>query len=155
MATTLFDAKPYDPGKDRRRRNLIVGVVVVVVLIAGLLWWFRYWPYERKVDQFFTALQTSDFERAYGIWMNDPNWKQHPEKYARYPFKEFYLDWGPSGEWGVIKTHKVDTAVAPRGSSTGVIVVTTVNERAEQACVWVEKRDKTLSFPPVKAVTCR
>ena len=30
-----------------------------------------------------------------------------PGQYPKYPFNEFYRDWGPGGEWGLIKTQKV------------------------------------------------
>ena len=35
----------------------------------------------------------------------------------------------------------------PKGGS-GVIVVVTINERKEPARLWVEKRDKSLTFSP-------
>lgn len=147
MTTTIFEAKPYDPVKERRRRLLIIGIITVVLVGAFLAWWFRYLPYERRVDHFFDALQQKQYEIAYGIWMNDPNWKQHPQNYKQYPFGEFYIDWGPGGEWGLINSHHVDGAAAPRHGS-GVVVVTTVNERSEKARVWVEKSDKTMHFSP-------
>lgn len=148
MTTTLFEAKPYDAAKARRRRIIISGIISAVLIIVFFAWWFRYWPEEHHVDQFFDALQAHNYEQAYAIWMNDPNWKQHPDKYRRYAFGEFYLDWGPGGEWGLIKTHHVDGAASPKGPSTGVVVVVTVNERAEKARIWVEKSDKTLHFSP-------
>lgn len=155
MSTSLFDAKPYDAALARRKRNRIITAICIVVLLAILAWWFRFWSYEHKTSQFFSALQEQNYEKAYGLWMSDPNWKQHPEKYKKYPFGEFYLDWGPSGDWGLVKTFKVDAAINPDSRSSGVVVVVTVNGRAEQACVWVEKNDKTMSYPPQKAVTCR
>jgi hypothetical protein len=148
MSTTLFDAKPFDEARARRRRVLISGIITAVLILAFLGWWFRHWPEEHRVDRFFNAVQQQNYEAAYGIWMNDPNWKQHPEKYARYPYGEFYIDWGPGGEWGLVKSHKVDGSAVPKGGSSGVVVVVTVNERAEKARIWVEKSDKTLAFSP-------
>ncbi len=148
MSTTIFDAKPYDPARDRRKRLIIAGTITAVLVIAFFAWWFRYWPEEHRVDLFFDALQQKNYEQAYGIWVNDPNWKQHQEKYTKYPFGEFYIDWGPGGEWGLINSHKVDGSATPKGYSTGVVVVVTVNDRAEKARIWVEKSDKTFSFSP-------
>ena len=148
MTTTIFEAKPYDEARARRRRIWISSIITAVLVVGFLLWWFRYWPVERRVDHFFDALQAQNFEKAYGIWMNDENWKQHPERFARYPFGEFYIDWGPGGEWGLIKSHHVDGAAVPRGGASGVIVVVTVNQRSEQARIWVEKSDKTMHFSP-------
>jgi len=148
MPTTLFDAKPYDPAKDRQKRNRILLICGVVILIAALFWWFRFLPYEHRVDQFFTALEQQNYEQAYGIWMHDADWKQHPQKYARYTYGSFYLDWGPGGEWGLIKSHKVIGTIVPKGSTTGVVVGIIVNQRAEQCHIWMDRRDKTMSFSP-------
>src|SRR5690242_20699491 len=81
MTTTIFEAKPYDEARARRRRIWISSIIIAVLVIGFLLWWFRFWPVERRVDRFFGALQSQNYEQAYGIWMNDENWKQHPAKY--------------------------------------------------------------------------
>jgi hypothetical protein len=116
------------------------------VLCLG--WWLRYWPQEHIVGNFFDALQRQDYKTAYGIWMHDPQWEQHREQHAKYPFNEFYQDWGPGGEWGLIKTQKVFAASTCPGGGTGVVVDVIVNDRTKHAQVWVEKSDKTLSYPP-------
>ena len=145
---TLLDAKEYDPEKERKRRTRIISVVVLVLVAAGLTWWFRFWPEERVAERFFDALQQQSYESAYAIWMHDPQWRQHPDRYQKYPFNEFYRDWGPGGEWGVIKSHKIYAVGAPPGGGSGVIVDVTVNDRAQPARVWVQKSDKTMSFSP-------
>jgi hypothetical protein len=147
-AMTLMDAQQYDTARERRRRNQIASAIVLILLIVCLGWLYRNWPEERAVNHFFDALQKQDYERAYGIWWHDPEWKQHPEKYSRYPFNEFYRDWGPGGEWGIVKSYKVYGSASPKGGGSGVIVEVVVNDRAEHARVWVEKSDKTLSFSP-------
>jgi hypothetical protein len=145
---TLLDAREYDPQKERKRRNRIISAIVLVVLVAVLGWWFRYWPEERIADHFFEALQKQDYETAYGVWMHDPQWKQHTDRYQKYPFNEFYRDWGPGGEWGLIKSHKIYASGSPPGGGSGVIVDVTVNDRTQPARVWIEKSDKTMSFSP-------
>jgi hypothetical protein len=145
---TLLDAKEFDAEKARKKRFRIIAIIVAVLMVLGLLWWFRYWPQQRLVGRFFAALQQQDYNTAYAIWMHDPNWRQHPERYGKYPFNDFYRDWGPGGEWGPIKTHKVYGASTCPPPSTGVVVDVVVNDRAEHAQVWVEKSDDTLSFPP-------
>ncbi len=142
---TIFQAPQYDPSRDTRRRKIILIVVVAVAVVAALWWLFRFWPQERRVDQFFTALEQRNYEKAYAIYMHDPNWKQHPGQYARYPFNEFYIDWGPGGEWGLIRSHKIDGA---RKSGNGVEVQVTVNDRKVPAKMWVDDADKTLTVPP-------
>ena len=79
---TLFEAQPYDPARARRKWKRIITIACVVIVI-GIVWWmFRFWPEEHLVNQFFDALQQQNFEQAYGIWMHDPDWKQHPDKYS-------------------------------------------------------------------------
>ena len=144
---SLLDAPQYDPARERRQK-LRIGIIVIAVLIIGMLVYLnRYWLQEREVNQFFTALEHQNFKQAYGIWMADPKWEQHPQKFERYPFNEFYQDWGPGGEWGLIHAHRVEGAVRPKGGN-GVVVVTEVNGRAEPSRLWVDSEDKTLSFSP-------
>lgn len=145
---TLLDAKEYDPEKERRKKVRIISAIVFVLLAAFFLWWFRYWPEQRVAEHFFDALQKQDYESGYGIWMHDPQWRQHPDHYKKYPFNEFYTDWGPGGQWGLVKSYKIYAAGTPPGGGSGVIVDMIVNDRAEHARVWVEKSDKTMSFSP-------
>lgn len=149
---TLLDAKQYDPEEDRKRKRKILSTVIIVIVLAGLVWWFRFWPEQHVAAKFFDALQRQDYNSAYGIWMHDPGWKQHPDRHSKYPFGDFYRDWGPSGEWGLIKTQKVFGASTCPGGGTGVVVDVVVNDRAEHAQVWVEKSDHTMSYPPCDLV---
>jgi hypothetical protein len=149
---TLLDAKEYDSEKARKRTQKIVSSIAIVLILLGVGWWFRNWPSERIVGHFFAELQKQDYKTAYGIWMHDPGWSQHPERYPKYPYNEFYRDWGPGGEWGLVKTEKVYGSSTCPGPSTGVVVDVVVNDRAEHAQVWVEKSDKTLSFPPCELI---
>ncbi len=144
---TLLDAKQYDAAPARRRRTIIIISVVLIVIAAWVVYHFRNYPERTAVTRFFAALQKQDYETAYGVWFNDPNWRQHPQKYPNYAFNDFYRDWGPGGEWGLVKSHAIDCSLSPGGGS-GVIVEVTVNDRAEHPYVWVQKSDKTLSFSP-------
>lgn len=149
---TLLDAREYDTVKARKKRIRITSIIVVIVLVALFVWWFRFWPQQRLVNRFFENLQKQDYKAAYAIWMNDPHWAEHPDLHAKYPFNDFYRDWGPGGEWGLIKTYKVYGASTCPGPGTGVVVDVIVNDRTEHAQVWVEKSDNTLSFPPCELV---
>ena len=148
MATTIFTAEHFDPEKARRKRQIIVGIIALLVILGGLAYIFRYWSYEHVVDRFFTALEKKDYQQAYAIWQNDPNWQQHTAQYKNYSYADFYRDWGPGGDWGIIQTHKVEGATTRKRGSNGVIVVVTLNGRVEPANIWVEKKTKTLHFDP-------
>lgn len=147
MPTTLFDAPEYDPVREKRRKQKIAGAIALAIILIGIAWLFRNYPEERVVSHFFSALEHRDYEKAYGIWVADPNWKQRPDEHKRYPFNEFMTDWGPSGEWGIIQNYKIDGTANPSGGS-GVIVQVTINGRSEPARIWVEKSDKSLTFSP-------
>jgi len=146
---TLLDARQYDEKAARRRtRNIIIAVFVVLIL-AWVGYHLRHYSERVEVDKFFSTVQKQDYETAYGMWFHDPDWRQHPAKYASYAYNDFYRDWGPGGEWGLIKSHSVDCSLSPGGGS-GVIVQVTVNQRAEHAFIWVQKSDRTLSFSPTE-----
>jgi hypothetical protein len=149
---TLLDAHEYDPERSRKRRKQIISAITILVIVLALGWWFRYWPDERIVGEFFGAVQKQDYKTAYGIWMHDPQWQQHPDQHPKYLFNDFYRDWGPGGEWGLIKTYKVYGASTCPGGGSGVVVDVIVNNRTEHAQVWVEKSDHTLSYPPCELI---
>lgn len=154
---SLLDAKEFDQEKDSRKRKRIILIISVIIIVAALVWWFRNWPEEHIVSKFFVALEKQDYKSAYGIWMHDPNWPQHPDEHSNYPFNEFYRDWGPGGEWGLVKTAKVNGShtCPPLGAGTsgsGIVVDVIVNDRVEHAQVWVEKSNHTLSYPPCELV---
>ena len=136
---TLMDAEQYDHTRERRRRLKISITVIAIVAVSLAVWMNRYWPEKRVADSFFSALQKQDYPAAYRIYRPDT---------TKYPYNEFYQDWGPGGEWGLIKSHRIYAAGAPPGGGSGVVVDVTVNDRAQRARVWVEKSDKTMSFSP-------
>ncbi len=145
---TLMDASPPDLARERRRRIILLAIAIVIVVLAGAAWALRYWPEERVASKFFGALKQQDYETAYGIYFNDPGWKQHPQQHPNYPYNEFYTDWGPGGEWGLIKDFKLEASGnCPRGGS-GVVVQFIVNGRSDRARLYVDKSDKTISSPP-------
>ena len=145
---TLFEAPTYDPRRARRRNFLIAGVIVFILIVATVAWLYRNYPEERVVQKFFTALQNKDYEKAYGLWQADPTWKQHPQN-PNYTFGDFYQDWGPGGEWGLIHSFHIDGSATPKDGGSGVVVVVTVNDRKEKkARMWVENKTKTITFSP-------
>ena len=154
----LMDAKEYDPRPAQKRRKIIATAVVVVVALAVYLYLTRYDSEKKVINNFFHALEQKDFEGAYAIYFADPDWKQHPEKYSAYTINQFKLDWGPQGDYGPITSHQVDCALEPPKkefvTASGVVVVVTINNRAEPRSMWVEKKAKTITDSPVK-VLCR
>ena len=132
-----------------RRRKIKIGIAIVtVIVLAVLAWLYRNWPEERVVNHFFTALQHQDYESAYAIYFNDANWRQHQQDYVKYTYADFYRDWGPGGEWGLIKSFRIYGSANTRGFGGGVIVEVVVNDRAEHARMFVLRSDKTITVYP-------
>jgi hypothetical protein len=146
---SLLDAQPVDEVREKqrlKRRRIVIATVTFVVLLLGFLWWeLRFWPEERSVNRFFAAVESQNFEQAYAIWMADPNWKQHPQKYERYTYNEFVRDWGPGGEFGAIHSHKIEHS---SNGGSGAIIEIQINGRPVTTNLWVEKSDKSFSYPP-------
>jgi len=146
---TLLDAQPYDAARARRRKIKIAAAIIFVLVLAAAAWMYRNWPEERVVSNFFAALQQHDYESAYAIYFNDPAWRQHQQKYSQYTYADFYRDWGPGGEWGLIKSYRIYGTANTQGvMSGGVIVEVIVNERAEHARMFVERSNKTITVYP-------
>jgi hypothetical protein len=145
---TLMDAKEYDDAGARRRKIRILAIIGTLMVLGFLAYQLRFWPQERLVDKFFAALQKQDYSSAYGIYRADPGWKQHEQQHADYPYSDFYRDWGPGGEWGLVKSYKIfASGECPKGGS-GVIVEVIVNDRTEHEQLYVQKSDKTFSPSP-------
>jgi len=150
---TLLNAPEFDAHRETRNRNLLIGFGVVVVLTAviglggyimGHGWFFSLLPVEHKINVFLNTLQDKDYAKAYGIWMNDPNWQQHPQKYD-YTLKRFTEDWTTASDWGPITSHHVDIS---KRDGSGVIVAVRVNQSPKKLFLWYEKKDGTLTYSP-------
>lgn len=152
----LMDAKEYDPRPAQRRWRLLLTALVIVIAIFLVWWFFRFYPEDRVINKFFSAIEHKDFDTAYGLYFADPDWKQHPQKYNQYPLPQFMLDWGPSSEYGTITSHKIECTTEPPTkayrSPTGVIVVVSVNHRPETTSMWVEKKSKSISLSPQEVI---
>ncbi len=146
---TLLDAQPYNFARARRRKIIVATVIVSILVLAALAWIYRNFPEERVVTHFFAALEKGDYESAYAIYFNDPAWREHQKKYSQYPYADFYRDWGPGGEWGLIKSFRIYGSANTSGLlSGGVIVEVIVNERTEHARMFVQRSDKTITVYP-------
>jgi hypothetical protein len=148
----LMDAKEYDPRPAQRRNRIVATAVVVVIAVAVYLYLTRYNAEIKVINNFFHALEQKDWDTAYGIYQGDPGWKQHPQKYPNYSISQFTLDWGASGEYGPITSHQVECALEPPKkdfiSPGGIVVVVTINNRAEPRQMWVDKKTKSITDSP-------
>ena len=154
----LMDAPAYDPTSDNRRRNFLIGVVAAVLLlgivaftgfVSGHGWLFTNLGYEHRANNFFDALEAKDYAKAYGVYYNDPNWQQHPDKYSGYTLARFTQDWTTDSPVnGPITWHHVDKSVSAGSGyfGTGVIVAVRVNS-GQKIFMYVNRTDKTMTWP--------
>lgn len=153
----LLDATEYDPEPARRRTRLLIIGGLSIVAIVILYFLFRYYPETRVVNNFFQAIEQKDFEKAYGIYNADPDWKQHPQQHE-YTYSQFYLDWGPGGEYGIISSHSIACLKEPHKSgfqpASGIIVAVTINKRPIRRYLWVEKKTKEIHISPFELDNC-
>jgi hypothetical protein len=143
---TLLDAPAFNAALARKRRNVIIGLLIALAIIGILVWQFWNLPAEHRVSRFFDALEQQQFERAYGIWNNDPDWQQHADKYksSAYPYNKFLDDWGLNGEYGKITSYKILYATSSLGNST--LMAISVNGRKSLTTLGVTHG--TIGFTP-------
>jgi hypothetical protein len=161
---SLMDAPAYDPKRDNLIRNIVIGSAVTIALlivltfagyIAGHGWLFSNLGYEHRVDRFFTALEHKDYPTAFGIYNNDPDWQQHPQKYSDYPLPRFTEDWTTySPAHDPIYAHHVDVSKSDgKGAfGTGIIVAVHVNNKKE-LFMYVTRADKSMTWPAPHELT--
>jgi hypothetical protein len=154
---TLMNAPEYDSRRDTRIRNLWIaaGVLVLLAIVIGVGgfvlghgWFFSNLPAEHKVNTFYEALEAKDYSKAYGIWWNDPEWQQHPQKYD-YTLQRFTEDWtSASPVNGPILSHHVDISRTDGSGmfGSGIIVAVRVNGD-HKVFMYVIRKDGTLAWP--------
>jgi len=150
---TLLNAPAYDVRRENLKRNVIVGVIagsllLAILAVAGYVlghgWLFTNIPAEHKVKVFMDTVQSGDYARAYGIWMNDPDWPQHPQKYD-YKLPRFTEDWTTASDWGgPVKTFHIDVS---KRDKTGVVVAVTINGK-KRFFIKRENKDGTFDYFP-------
>jgi hypothetical protein len=154
---TLLNAPEYDSRREDRKRNLLVGsgvlvLVAALVAVAGFLmghgWFFANMPVEHRVNAFLTTVEHGDYPKAYGMWNNDPDWQQHPQKYD-YTLQRFTEDWTTSSPVNApIVSHHVDISKTDGTGfwGTGIIVAVRVNGDHKVFMYYIRK-DGTLAWP--------
>jgi len=151
---TLLNAPQFDVTKETRQRNILIASGVLVLAIAltavgGFLlghgWFFSNLPAEHRVNVFLSTLQSGDYSKAYGIFYNDPNWQQHPDKYKDYPLQRFTEDFSSESDWKApVASFHVGCS---KRDASGTAVAVTVNGTASLTLKY-QRADGTLSFFP-------
>jgi hypothetical protein len=151
---TLLNAPQFDEQKETRQRNILIGSGVLILALALLTlggfflghgWLFINLPQEHKVNNFLAALQAKDYPKAYGLFYNDPEWQQHPDKYKDYPLQRFTEDFTTESDWkGPINSFHVDFS---KRDATGTVVASTINGTTNLT-LKCQRADGTIAFFP-------
>ncbi|HUB28509.1 MAG TPA: hypothetical protein VL967_02390 [Terracidiphilus sp.] len=160
---TLLDAPAFDAARDRRNTTMLIGGagLLVVLFIASWFvagrpvdWPWRWWTHFRgrmTANEFLDAVEQNDLQKAYGIWLHDPHWQQHPGSDASYTFQRFQQDWSPTSsenQYGAIKSHQI---VAARLSGNVLVMGIRINGLQSNALFLdYDPRMHTLGFSPVE-----
>jgi hypothetical protein len=158
---TLLDAPAFDEARDRRRQVILyssAGLVFILIVVFWLVsgrpvdwpWnWYTHLRGRSAVNQFLTAVEKNDLNKAYTIWLHDPDWQRHPDKSTAYPFSRFEQDWGSTSsqnEYGVIQSHQI---VAARVYHNVLLMGILINGRKSKALfLTYYPKDHTLNFAP-------
>ena len=133
--TFIFDdvTNPALLRRERRNRRILIGAVLSLLVGSLLTYWLWNWRQEAVAKRFLAALEQQDYREAYKLWKPS----------SSYRYQDFMRDWGPEGEYGKVERFEI-TGSRSRGS--GVIVSVRVN--GQETRIWVERKDKSMAFPP-------
>lgn len=158
---TLLDAPKFDEARAQRRKQ-ILSISASAVGVLFVVWWLVAgrpvdWPWHwnahlfgrATVNHFLEAVERNDLATAYGIWIDDKDWQQHPAQHSVYSFSRFQQDWSatsPDNEYGAIHSHKI---AAARYYGNVLLVATLINGRKSDALnLDYDPKTKTLNFSP-------
>ncbi len=158
---TLLDAPQFDAARSKRNKLIVQLSVAAFFVLLVVYWlvcsrpvdwpwhWQRYMFGRSTVNKFMSALEANDLSKAYGVWVHDANWQQHPQQYSTYPFKRFQDDWSPTSpdnDYGPIRSHTIALA-GPYGN--GLLVAVLINGRKSDALnLDYDPKSGQLSFAP-------
>lgn len=148
----FLELEPTAEQAQSKTRRLIFAAVALLAAVAVLTWYaLRFVPEKHAVEGFFDALVADDTPRAYQLWKPS----------ASYTMEDFLADWGPKGYYGPVKSYRIESTSARAGASGVDIIVevspyapfpapedTEKSRRTRHVRLWVETKDKSLSFPP-------
>src|SRR5579862_6650027 len=93
---TLMDAPTFNEARYRRNRTILyslVGFLVAAFIASWFIsgrpvdWPWNWWTHfmgRVTVSRFLDTVEHDDLQKAYAIWMHDPNWQQHQAAFNAY-----------------------------------------------------------------------
>lgn len=167
--SSLMNAPAYNPAKEKRNKYILAGIGISIVLlviltfvgyVSGHGWLFTNLPAQVKVGHFFDALEARDYSKAYGIYNNDSDWQQHPDKYKDYPLARFTEDWTSySPIKAAVTRHHVDASATDGTGTFGTGIIVAVNitgsthPEGKEIFMYYLRSDGTLTWPAPHELT--
>jgi hypothetical protein len=147
----ILDSSAEEP-KSKALRYVISGVALAAMIAGGLWYFLRFAPEKRTVERFMNAVIAGDTQQGYQIW--------HP--HPSFTYQDFLGFWGPKGYYSPIKSFRIESAEVPPSGGSGVVVVVELSAytpfplpedavkfaQNQEVRLWVERSDRSLSFPP-------
>jgi len=154
MATPFLLEPEAAPPPNPWPKRLALGALLVAAAGGILYWQFRFYEEKQAVVRFMEALKAGDYQTAYKLW-NPPH---------AYTYTDFLQDWGETTSFGRVRRYEILSVETPgrveiavpnqptigvaRTAESGVIVTVRINGQLEPVRLWVERKDKSLGFPP-------
>jgi len=132
----------YGAGEERRERIIkwiALGAAAAAILALALYFTFRNHRETQQAKRFLELLRNQEYRSAYQLWGCTPE-----QPCRDYNFDRFMEDWGPKSGHG-------DPSAARIGATktcSGGVIYTIEFAQGEPALLWVERRDRILSFAP-------
>ncbi len=113
--------------------------------------WWTYWAGERTAEKFLQAVEDNQLPRAYGIWVNDPEWQHHVDNFKTYPYERFAEDWGPNSQANDYGTISSDKIVVRKIWGSALVVGAMINGRKSKPLfLTYDRKTHVLGFSPVE-----
>jgi hypothetical protein len=146
----ILDSTSEEP-HSKLRRYIMTGAVFVLLLALAVWWILRFHTEKQIVRQFLDTVVAGDLRKAYEMWKPS----------SSYSYQDFLADWGPNGEFGPVRTYRIESAQRPNGGSGVVIVVevskyepfpdpkdTGKSRHNKEVRIWIESKDLSMGFAP-------
>ncbi len=98
---TLLDAPKFDQELARRRQVALYGALGLLFLLFVIFWlisgrpvdwpwsWYTHFAGRSATNRFLSAVEQNDLQKAYGIWLHDPDWQQRVAQMDANPLVRF------------------------------------------------------------------
>jgi hypothetical protein len=146
----ILDSTSEEP-QSKLRRYIMTGAVFVLLVALAVWWILRFHTEKQIVRQFLNTVIAGDMRKAYEMWKPS----------SSYSYQDFLEDWGPNGEFGPVRTYRIESAQRPDGGSGVVIVVevskydpfpepkdTGKSRHNKEVRIWIESKDLSMGFAP-------